>query len=298
MIKKTLLAVSGMLITASAAIADIDAGKEAYFMGEYSRAIEALLPDAEAGNTYAQIKIGFMYENGWGVDQSYIEATNWYQRAIDGGDPEGSVAMAKLHAYGRGLPRDYNRVEVLINDAGEKGYYHAYYVMGDFHNDANAFGFNTSQALDYYLRAASRNAAASLIKGHYRVGKGQWFRLLTPDGVQATRRLADEGNIYAQFNTGLRYYFGEGVVKNHTTANSYFLMAALSGNVEAQKYLAQNRVIENPEGYDRVFVHKWFSIAAAGGSEEAALSKAEMEVDMTAEQIALSKAEVTEWLEK
>jgi TPR repeat protein len=290
------LAIIGMLMSAITAQADIDAGKEAYFMGDYERAIEAFMPDAETGNTYAQIKIGFMYENGWGVEKSYVSAVNWYQRAIDGKDPEGSVAMAKLHAYGRGLPRDYSRVEALILDAAEKGYHHAYYVMGDFHNDANAFGFNTRQALDYYLRAAEKKAAANLVNGHYRVGKGQWFRLITARGVQATRRLADEGNMYAQFNTGLRYYFGEGVSKNHMTANSYFLMAALSGNVEAQKYLAQNRVMEDPVGYDRVFVHKWFSIAAASGSKEAERSKSAMETDMTAEQIAQSKSEADEWL--
>ncbi len=296
MIRNIPLVIIGMLMVVATAHADIDAGKEAYFMGEYERAIEAFMPDAESGNTYAQIKIGYMYENGWGVEKSYINAVDWYNRAIEGGDPEGSVAMAKLHAYGRGLPRDYNRVEALILDAAQKGYHHAYYVMGNFHNDADAFGFNTRQALDYYLRAAEQNAAASLVNGHFRAGKGQWFRLITPTGVQATRRLADEGNMYAQFNTGLRYYFGEGVTKNHTTANSYFLMAALSGNVEAQKYLAQNRVMEDPSGYDRVFVHKWFSIAAAGGSKEAEKSKTAMEADMTAGQIAQSNSEADEWL--
>lgn len=296
MIRTTVLGLTSAIMGASVAIADIDAGKEAYFMGEYERAIEAFMPDANAGNTYAQVKIGFMYENGWGVDRSYVAAANWYQRAIDGGDPEGNVAMAKLHAYGRGLPRDYARVEQLIHDAGEKGYHHAYYVMGEFHNDNDAFGLNTRQALDYFLLAAEHNAAASLVNGHYRVGSGQWFRLLTPRAVQATRRIADEGNMYAQFNTGLRYYFGEGVTKNHTTANSYFLMAALSGNVEAQKYLAQNRVIQNPNGYDRVFVHKWFSIAAAGGSVEAEKSKSEMEADMTTDQITEARSQANEWL--
>lgn len=297
MIKQTVLGLASTLMITSVSIADIDAGKEAYYMGEYERAIEAFMPDAETGNTYAQIKIGFMYENGWGVDRSYVSAANWYNRAIDGGDPEGSVALAKLYAYGRGLPRDYERVEALINDAAEKGYHHAYYVMGDFHNDNDAFGFNTRQALDYYLRAAENNAAASLVNGHYRIGTGQWFRLLTPGGVQATRRIADEGNMYAQFNTGLRYYFGEGVVKNHITANSYFLMAALAGNAEAQNYLAQNRVVQDPEDFDPVFAHQWFSISAANGYKEAEKNKVKIEANMTADQITDANAKAKEWLD-
>ena len=57
-------------IFSSLAHADIDQGKEAYFMGDYDRALEELLPEAQAGNNYAQLKIGFMYENGWGVTKN------------------------------------------------------------------------------------------------------------------------------------------------------------------------------------------------------------------------------------
>ena len=249
--------------------ADIDQGKEAYFIGNYERALELLTPEANNGNSYAQIKIGFMHENGWGTDRDFSTAIKWYEKAANADDPEGHISLAKIYAYGKGVIKDYNTAEAHILKAVELGEHHAYYVLGDFHNDARAFGFNEKYALKYYLLAAAKNAAATSVNGHFRKGTGTWFRLITPAGVQITRRAADDGNTYAQLNTGLRYYYGEGVVKNHNVANSYFLMASHSGNAEAQNYLAQNRVLQNPDNYDKLFVAKWFNIAAISGNKQA-----------------------------
>lgn len=280
------------------AYADIDVGKEAYFMGEYKRAHNEFLPDAENGNSYAQIKLGQMYENGWGVERNFGVAHQWYERAAHQNDPEGFVALAKLYGYGRGVVKDYNTAEKHLLKAVELGHYHAYYVLGEFHNDDYAFGHNEEYALRYYLLAAKHNAAASTINGHFRKGSGQWFRLITTKGVQMTRNMADTGNIYAQFNTGLRYYFGEGVIKNHNTANTYLLMAALAGNAEAQNYLAQNRVLQDPTNFDKVFVDKWFTIAAMSGDKLAAKNKLSIESEMSEEQIIDAEKAANEWLSK
>lgn len=276
--------------------ADVDAGKEAYFMGEYDRAHTELLPEAEKGDSYAQIKIGQMYENDWGVERDFTAAHHWYERAANGNDPEGLVALAKLYGYGRGVIKDYNTAEAYLLKAVELGHYHAYYVLGDFHNDDYAFGHNDQHALKYYLLAAEHNAAANSVNGHFRKGSGQWFRLITAKGVQMTRNTADTGNVYAQLNTGLRYYFGEGVIKNHNTANTYLLMAALAGNLEAQNYLAQNRVLQSPMGFDKVFVDKWFTIAAMSGDKLAQKNKLNVENEMTAQQISKAEDAAKKWL--
>lgn len=276
--------------------ADVGAGKEAYFMGEYERAYTEFLPDAESGNNYAQIKLGQMYENGWGVERDFSAAHQWYARAANNGDAEALIALAKLYGYGRGVVKDYNTAEAYLLKAVELGHYHAYYVLGDFHNDDYAFGHNDEHALRYYLLAAEQGAAARSINGHFRKGSGQWFRLITPKGVQMTRNTADTGNVQAQFNTGLRYYFGDGVGKNHNTANTYLLMAALAGNAEAQNFLAQNKVLQDPMGFDKIFVDKWFTIAAISGDKLAEKNKTNIESEMTATQIKEADDAAKEWL--
>ena len=284
-------------IFSSLAHADIDQGKEAYFMGDYDRALEELLPEAQAGNNYAQLKIGFMYENGWGVTKNLSIAKEWYERAVAAYDPNGHVALAKLAAYGRGMDKNIKFAEALLLRAADLGFPHAYYVLADFHNNELAFGHNDQYALEYYLLAAKENAAASLVHGHYRKGTGQWFRLLNNSGIKLTRSAADNGNIYAQFNTGLRFYFGEGVTKNHTIANTYFLMAALSGNAEAQSYLAQNQILKDPINFDRIFAYKWFTISSKSGYKAAEQNRKKIKSNMTQEQINQAEIAVKKWID-
>ncbi|HPF47625.1 MAG: sel1 repeat family protein [Alphaproteobacteria bacterium] len=278
------------------AYADIEQAKEAYFIGDYSRAMVEFVPLAEQGDTYAQIKVGQLYENGWGTDINYEKARQWYEKAALADDPLAHVALAKLYGYGRGVSKNFSRVQSHLLKAADLGYSHAYYILGELHNDDFALGHNDDYALEYYILAAEHNSAASLINGHFRTGTGQWFRLITPTGVALTRKYADAGNIYAQFNTGLRYYFGEGVEKNHQTAENYFLMAADAGNAEAQNYLAQNRVMENPAEFDKIFVDKWFFIAAENGNPDARANQLRIEADMTGEQIKAAHAAAAEFL--
>ncbi len=276
--------------------ADVDKGKEAYFMGDYEIAYNEFLIDANKANSYAQIKLGFMLENGWGTDKNYSKAKEWYDKAADLNDPEAHIALGKLYAYGKGLTKNPEIAKAHFLTAAELGYYHAYYILGDIHNDIFAFGNNDKEALKWYLLAAERNAAAFLRNGHYSKGRGQWFRLLTPAGVILTKKAADDGNQFAQFNVALRYYFGEGTAIDHVKAHKYFHMAALAGNVEAQNYLAQSLVVKNPDSFDKIEADMWFSIAANNGSTDAAISKQKMEAGMTPEEISSAESLATEWM--
>lgn len=219
------------------ALADIDRAKEAYFMGDYDRSIAEFTPHATNGNSYAQIKLGFMAENGWGSQKDYVAARKWYQLAADANNPQGHIALAKLYAYGKGQSKNKELAEKHLLKAAGLNFPHAYYILGEINNDNYAFGHNEVAALKWYLKAAENNAAAHLRKGHFTEGSGIWFRLLKKEGVTLTRKAADEGNIYASFNTAIRYFYGEGVTKDQAIAKKYFSMAASGGIAEAQNYL-------------------------------------------------------------
>lgn len=288
--------VFGGIVFAHAAYADIDRGKEAYFMGDYDRAIAEFTEDADNGNSYAEIKLGFMHENGWGTAKDFNKAREFYSRAAEHGDAEGYIHLAKLNAYARGQERDADIVRDHLVRAAAIGSSHAYYVLGEVFNDPYAFGEHPKEALNWYLMAAENDAAAYLVNGHYRPGKGQWFRLISPEGVKLTQEKADLGNQYAQFNTGLRYHFGEGVGTNYDIAEKYFIMAARQGNVEAQKFVAQNRARNTEKNSDLVFIDTWLTIASLNGDKEATRNKAKMEVNMSADQIAEAEKAAREWV--
>jgi hypothetical protein len=70
-----LLAVHGL------AAGGIDRGDAAYKQGDYGTALREWRPLAERGNPGAQLNLGFMYDNGYGVPQDVVRAHMWYDIA-------------------------------------------------------------------------------------------------------------------------------------------------------------------------------------------------------------------------
>jgi len=285
------------LMSSSFAHADIDAGKEAYFMGEYDKAHNEFSIAANDGDNYAQVKLGFMAENGWGTAKNFSVAKKWYETAAAQNDPEGHIALGKLYAYGKGVIKNKQQAEKHLLEAANLGHHHAYYVLGDVNNDIYAFGNNNVDALKWYLMAAKNNAAAFLRNGHYSKGRGQWFRLLNDEGVGLTLKAADEGNIYAQFNAGLRYYYGEGITRDYQLAAKYFELAAVAGNNEAQNFMGQNIVIQNFINGDKIIADMWFIISAKNGNSDGLSNQKKIEASMTEEEILNAYKFAKNWLE-
>jgi TPR repeat protein len=57
----------------------------AYERDDYVTAFREWLPLAEQGHLRAQALVGFLYFEGWGTSQSYVEAQKWYRRAAERG---------------------------------------------------------------------------------------------------------------------------------------------------------------------------------------------------------------------
>ena len=84
-----------------------DLGEEAYNNGDYDKAMEYLLPAAEAGHVGAQWLLGSMYWEGIGVDQSYEESARWYQYSALQNDSYGQLWTGYLYENGYGVDQSY-----------------------------------------------------------------------------------------------------------------------------------------------------------------------------------------------
>jgi TPR repeat protein len=116
----------------------LQAASNAYSRGDYVRAVNALSPLARRGNPRAQAQLGFMYENGFGVPQSYDDAADLYLKAAVQGDPGAQSRLGLLYDKGHGVPQNVILSYKWLNLAAA----HA-----------------TKRQRDYYLRL--RNAVAS-----------------------------------------------------------------------------------------------------------------------------------------
>jgi hypothetical protein len=53
----------------------------AWTSSNFKRAVEVARPRAEAGEPWAQLRLGIFYENGWGIEKDIEKAEYWYKKA-------------------------------------------------------------------------------------------------------------------------------------------------------------------------------------------------------------------------
>ena len=76
---------------------------------------------AEQGDAKAQSALGFMYANGYGVQQDDAEAVKWYRKAADQGYPRAQSALGFMYDRGRGVPQDDGEAVKWYRKAAEQG---------------------------------------------------------------------------------------------------------------------------------------------------------------------------------
>ena len=81
--------------------------------------------------------------------------------------------------------------------------------------------------------------------------------------------IAEQGNATAQYNLGVLYGQGKGVVQDSAEAARWYRLAAEQGNAMAQGNLGI--MYKDGEGVLQHYVlsHMWFNIAAANGNKNA-----------------------------
>lgn len=81
-------------------------GTAAFAQGNYLLAARLLAPAAERGNARAAAMLGFMYEHGFGVPQSYDVAVGHYTEAAERGEPSGQYLLGLMYDKGHGVDLD------------------------------------------------------------------------------------------------------------------------------------------------------------------------------------------------
>ncbi len=78
--------VAAVLVSiAPAALADVEAGRQALERGDYAAALEQFGSDARAGDPQSRYYLGKMYMDGLGVEADHAEALSWFYCAAEGG---------------------------------------------------------------------------------------------------------------------------------------------------------------------------------------------------------------------
>ena len=117
----TVLATVLSLAFTPLAAQDFQKGMAAVQAGDFATAVQEWTPLAEAGDAWAQLALGAMYEFGQGVLQDYAEAVRLYRLAADQGAANAQYNLSHMYANGQGVPQDYAEAVRLFRLAAEQG---------------------------------------------------------------------------------------------------------------------------------------------------------------------------------
>ena len=87
--------------------------------------------------------------------------------------------------------------------------------------------------------------------------------------IQEWTPLAEAGNTAAQFNLGLMYSTGKGVVQDLGEAKKWYLLAGEQGYAKAQYYLGHMYDVGRGVNRDHSEARKWYLLAAAQSNAKA-----------------------------
>ena len=146
---------------------------------------------AEQGDVTAQYDFGYFYEFGRGVPENHAEAVKWYRLAAEQGNAIAQYTLGYKYDNGDGVPE--NDVEAV-----------------KWHRLAAEQG-------DIPAQNELRNLLANVSYGQD-----------VPD-FDETKRLAEQGYAFAQYNLGFMYRNGEGVPQNKVRAYVWFSVATAQG---------------------------------------------------------------------
>jgi len=95
------LVLSTVLWAGASASADVATGKAAFEAGDYGKALNAFLPDAQSGKPEAQYWMGRIYEGGFGVPEDARTAFEWFEKAGELGHADAQRIVGAFYAAGK-----------------------------------------------------------------------------------------------------------------------------------------------------------------------------------------------------
>ncbi len=188
---------------------------------------QRLLRLAENGDSKAQFRLGFMYEQGLGVSKNPYEAIKWYHRAADQGETNAQFNLGLIFYKGEITAQNYSEAAAWFAKAFENGDTKAQLCLGLMYCNGTGVTKNYYEAAASFRKAATKgNSDAQLCLGimNYR-GYGMQKNLTK--AAEWYRKAAEQGNRNAQFCLGMMYNNGEGVTKNLKTAYVWVSLSAV-----------------------------------------------------------------------
>lgn len=268
--KKIVLFLS-LLLGVSPAVAGFTEGEEYLNNQRYAQAFAEFKPLADTGDFRSQYYVGYLYLNGYGVEQDNQKALSYLQQSVAQNYDLAEALMGFLYAEGKVIPQDKKKALELYNKAAERGNISAFLNLGVAYYTGDGVDKDIKKAISYFERIPLKEKP---VVGRY---LGDIFQY--DSGVQDFNKAreyymeaARGGDLGAYHALGYMNQKGLGGIENMDEAIKFYQYAASQNYAPSQYVLGT--IYANGDGVTRnpIKAYAWLSLAVnqkLGVAEEA-----------------------------
>jgi TPR repeat protein len=221
---------------------------------------------ADQGESNAQNALGFLYQWGHGVPQSFDQAVAWYRKSAEQGNPNGQGNLAKMLADGTGAAQDFAQAANWYRKSAEQGWAWSQAMLAQLYATGQGVPVDAVSAYMWCILALPAEPAAEhwgckeLLEGvgskmkpleiaEAKLRAYTWFEQRSRDpnqkhwAVGPLDAIAPGGVIPDEWPlTGLigsGYAEGQGVARDDPEALKWFQLGAERGDAPAEWYLGE-----------------------------------------------------------
>ncbi len=103
--------------------------------------------------SYYEYRIGKMYSLGYGTEQDYEEAVDWFQKSSDKGNQYAQFSLGNCYYYGTGVEVDYNEAFKYYKFSADKENIFANYKLGEMYYKGVGTEINEEKSYSCYEKA-------------------------------------------------------------------------------------------------------------------------------------------------
>ncbi len=224
------------------------------------------------GYVSANYYLGLMYEMGYGADEDYDKALEYFEKGAEFGDHYSMFEIGNMYLLGYATGKsDYDTALEWFTKSAKLGNEFAMYDMGLILEGKGDY----KNAYKSYLMAAANNYDDAMTSIAYMYLNSMLSE--EPDYESALKWLnkaAELGNDYAMEKLGEMYYEGEGVEQDFSKAADYYEMLAEKGSATAFEYYVLGFLYHHALGRDKdinkavEYLKTAADMGSSGASEE------------------------------
>ena len=190
---------------------------------------KSFFEQAEHGDAEAQLRLGYCYEKGNGVEQNYEKAIEWYTKSAEQGNAVAKFRLGYCYEEGKGVEKNYEEAVEWYTKSAEQGNVSAMYYLGYCYQEGRGVEQNYKKAVELYTKSAEQGNASAQNNLGYFYKEGYGVEQNCQKAVEWYTKSAEQGNASAMFNLAVCYEQGYGVETCYIKAINYYQRAYDNG---------------------------------------------------------------------